>query len=466
MGRAIRVVVLAELMACSPAVRESFALFDGDAPAKVVGQSGTAGGPYQLYLLRGDEPLYLTADQFPVHLIAATFDPAIAPKVLEDPAKPGCEILGYRSAAHGVILESGGSVSWTPKTTIPDTAFDELLLGPERLATCTGGCWTFEEVRLRPPISADASFASALGITALIGYHDGSMVRVDASGTAETLCAARSGRGIPELTAGVWVGGDSVWLGFEDGVLARLELSEQAPAQPCLSHTVTQAVDGYTIRALAAAPPEEPFELFALTSSGASTVRLERWDGQRFTERLHYENADDNIALLRLGPHYAMATLDSQDVAFIQGESTFLQPVGRDFGATLNVSPQSLTSDGNGGAWVGAAHRGLMHFTPPRRWETVQQAEGVYSVNSVARFTDRTFYVSSGGKLTQVRDRGGECTESVDTFPWGQGVDHADATLVLPLGPEHLLVPRALELDAFSNLVDVRTVLMRRKGAL
>lgn len=462
MGRAIRVVVLAELMACSPPVRGTFAVFDSGAPTKVVGQSATADGPYKLYLLRGDEPLYLTADQFPVHLITATFDPALDPGAVADLS---CELLHYKSAARGVILESGAAVSWTPVEKIPDTSFDGLLIGAQRLTECSGGCWEFSEVPLRPAISKDASFASALGMTALIGYHDGSMFRVDTDGNAETVCGGSGGPGVPELTAGVWVGGDTVWLGFEDGVLSRLDLREQDPARPCLSHTVTQAVDGYTIRALAAAPMEEPHELFAVTSSGASTVRFERWDGQRFTERLHYENADDNVAVLRLGPRYAMATLDSQDVAFIQGENTFLQPVGHDFGATLNVAPQSLAPDGRGGAWVGAAHRGLLHFTPPRRWDTVQQAEGVYSVNSVARFDDRTFYVSSGGVLSQIPDRGGTCPEGVNAFPWGQGVDHAEATLVLPFGPDQLLIPRALELDAFSELVGVRTALMRRKGA-
>ena len=454
-------VVLLELVGCSPAVRETFASVAAMAPSKVVGFSHNADGPYQLSVLRGDEPLYLTVDRFPVHLITATYDPALSLEPGPITGEPSCKLMHYGTAARGVILDSGEPVTWTPVAHVPELRLDQQLFGEARLDFCAGGCWAFEERELDPPIIGAASFASVLGVSAVIGYDDGAMSRIESDGSTTRLCE----RGPPgtRLTTGVWVGADTVWLGFEYGQIARLQLSEQDPSRPCLSHTVTQAADRSSIRGLATAPPGEPFELFVLSSSGASNVRFQRWDGERYTATLHYENGDDNIETLRLGPGYAMATLDSQDVAFIQDDNTFLQPVGQNLGSTLNVSPQSLTPDGLGGAWVGAAHLGLIHFSPPRQWDAITHDDGAYSVSSVVRFDDRTFYTSSGAISTQIRDRGPECVNAGGyIFPLSESSESADANFVQRLGPDQLLVARAVEFDKFGVRTSTRTVLMRR----
>lgn len=461
MGRAVRLVALLELVACSPAVRESFASVAEMAPSKVVGFSDSAEGPYQLSVLRDDEPLYLTVDHFPVHLITARYDPPLSLAPGPITGEPSCELMHYRTAARGVILDSGEAVTWTEVPEVPDLEQDQRLFGDARLDFCAGGCWTFEERALDPPVVGAATFASVLGVSAVIGYDDGAMSRVESDGSTTRLC----GRGPPgtSLTAGVWVGGDTVWLGYGHGRLARLQLSEQDPSRPCLSHTVTQAADRAAVRGLDAAPPGEPFELFVLSSTGTSNLRFQRWDGERYTATLDYPNGDDNVATLRLGPGYAMATMDSPDVAFIQGDSTSLQGVGQDFGNSVKVSPQSLIADGKGGAWVGAAHLGLMHFTPPRQWDAITNTDGPYSVTSVVRFDDRTFFTSSGAITTQVRDRGPECPKfEGHTFPFGMNVETAEASLMLQLGPEQLLIPRALEFDKLETRTSSRTILMRR----
>lgn len=196
----------------------------------------------------------------------------VAPGPLEDPrcGRP-CALLfpdrAFRLEADSLELaRQEGTLSpdaWRLLSAPSPTLLTALVPDSQRCPVCRN----FETSLLPLGTTSIPSFVSAEADgRALIGFHDGSMIRLSVTGEVDPVCAP----GGIHLRAGLrGEGADRMWVA--DGALQELgvlRLSAQVPDRPCHVETSTSAPTLRPIRKLAGRPDPDDPELYAITDHG------------------------------------------------------------------------------------------------------------------------------------------------------------------------------------------------------
>lgn len=424
--------------------------------ALVVGFKRSGAETWDMSVTGGDVPLYVALDDSPYELVAYSYTTLELPSgPLPSELERDCRLLYYDMAYEASVSRSNQSVRWGPATP-PSLELDERIFGPKR-ERCTGGCWTWTEggeVVLPPGVESTFAAEGPLGV--LIGEGDGGLLRVDLDGTSRRVCGASPT--MPGIaTAGAWDGRDALWLGYNNGALAKLSLPSQRPEAPCAVEPATITTDRLPIRALAVAPDGQPPELFSISSSLAHPSYFRRWDGKAFVQEMVIPEAHPTAAEIAwLSPGYALGVV-------VMGELFLLSPAGpQSFSLGIEVTGvsraqgESVVSDGAGGAWVGVGHLGLAHFTRPNHLATKALSGDVRTVRSLVRQGDRSFFLGGEGLMTQAPDRAPVCTAAKVFAATAPGARSNGVHAIRRLGPTRLLAVQADERD-------IAEVLLRRR---
>lgn len=450
------------LAACTPSPVFQLPTPDPSAATLLMGFN-TPGGPSRISVVEPDEPWFLVAQDFPLELRVLSYARAF-PDLAVGPLpplgeQPRCDLLDYQSAA-GKLLRARADIagSWV-STPAPDNDADAWLYGaalPKCIGTCTTWTETLRYDQSRRFVGLKVAHEEAVGVDA-----GGGLVRI--TGAAfEPICEPPGGGGL--VTAGTWDGGDAVWIGYADGRIERLLLSEQRAGLPCLTHSAARVPSGQPINALDVSPAAEAFELFVLVGQRGISTWMARWDGQRFGPEIAGSPAQFSMQVLRLSGGRAIGTTDSQEILVIDGaraERVELPILSTVEGPT---TAQSLEADGPSSAWVGIAHLGPCRFELPGRWTVPTDRTGTFSVDNVVRFPGRTYFTSALTRLHEVPDRGPGCPDA-EAFPRHTSAALGiQARLLRRLNATQLLVGQALEDDGGSTILSVSARILTRSG--
>ncbi|MFO0722660.1 MAG: hypothetical protein U1E65_02675 [Myxococcota bacterium] len=347
------------------------------------------------------EPRFIAAVEPPLELLALEYSQALAAEALTPPRD--CGLLQYARARRGHLEARGEPISWS-EVAPGEAEITALLLGADT-ARCTGGCWGFQTEVLTPIPVAPLAFAASTGTTAIFGYQDGSLIRVGEQGEGVDLCGAG-----PNVTAGAWHGGDTLWLGLSDGSLATLRISAQRSGQPCAIETSTASGSSDPIVALDVSPPEMTPELFALNvKSGTGDLRFFRYAGGRIDSELHQSRDFDTAVVLWLRPGAGIAALAGTELIRIDQGAAEIIPIALE--APQGIRAMSLTGDEAGGAWIGVERVGPVHFTLPDAFTPAFVDRGLRTPYAIARFPDRVLISERPALLAQSPFAGARCPD-------------------------------------------------------
>lgn len=390
---------------------------------------------YQLAVVRREDPLYLTWER-PLDTLFLVDYPSLPLPTGPLVGKPDCALLAYQSVLQGSMLD--GELRWTAGQS-PDPTIDDAIFGAD-LARCTGGCWSWTPEVSYDALNDDPQFLVSHGERALIGSTEGGLIRVEPSGVMSEVCAGVEGLR-ETVSAGAWAGEDEVWLGYTSGRISRLSLAAQRPGSPCSSQTATIAPERRPVQALAVSPPDEPFELFTLSSTLAGPATLRRWADSRFQQVLVAPDSHPVIAhIARMSPGNAVAAINLPELLIMGPDSARILPLNVDLTGVNGADAESVISDGHGDAWVGLSHLGPFRFELPERLDIRRRDPAIRNVRSMARFKDRTFYLDRRGVLGQFPDRGPDCPTAVIRKATAEGASFTEAFAIAPLGEDRLVI--------------------------
>ncbi len=389
---------------------------------------------YELAVVRREDPLYVSWER-PLDLFLVDY-PSLPLPTGPLVGEPDCALLAYQGVRHGSMV--GEELRWTVGPS-PDPKIDEAIFG-DGLVRCTGGCWSWAPEVSYDALSDDPQFLVSHGDHALIGSSQGGLIRVEPSGVMSEVCTGVEGS-TEQVSAGAWSGGDEVWLGYTSGRISRLSLAAQRAGSPCSSQTATIAPERRPVQALEVSPPDEPFELFTLSSTLAGPATLRRWADSRFQQVLESPNSHPVIAhIARLSPGNAVGAINLPVLLIMGPDAARILPFNVDRTGVNGGDAESVISDGQGGAWVGLSHLGPFQFRLPEDLDIHRRDTAIRNVRSMARFKDRTFYLDRRGILGQFPDRGPDCPTALIREATTEGTSFTEAHAIAPLGEDRLVI--------------------------
>lgn len=390
---------------CSSAAPEEWIPFpEGQATSYVLGGSDAQGHLLGLVAASGAQPT--RARGYPaaavVHLLVYGESLAelglTAGEVGPAPAcARRCDLLRPVSSWERPMV--GGE--WSPAP-IPDAIADRLV--PDRSTHCGCAGLTFEDLDLgteQPVI-----FAVPRTEGALIGTRDGALFHVARDHRVERIC----GPGLEYFSSGyASPAGLTVWLaGTQFG---SVDLSAAVEDQPCPYRPGPTRATRDTILDLDGSRDGDPFEIFALSSTGG----VARFDGAAWTELAVVDR--DLVGgyfgdVQWIAPGSAAAVLQGHQVALVSGGSarTELVPFVTD---TYGLQTAALSE--RFGLVLGGYHVGLL-----ARREGVWQLIGANRRNNVlgliVELDDRIFFALGRGVIGQLVGGTQVCPDVASTF--------------------------------------------------
>lgn len=407
-------------------------------------------------VLTSAEPAYLTLPSGSFSLFALEYE-ALPSDVLPGPVDPApCSLLNYRRAWTAAGLRAEDPITWVESTKL-DPQLDRDVFDSDQ-QTCTAGCWAFDQTLVGPDGLRRVAFVEVFDGIALLGRSDGSLARIDGL-TVSELCAPQPAG----FQAGAWNGQDTVWVGLSKDSLGWLALSEQQPEQPCVLHPVARLPDGLAAQAIAVGDTPK-FELFVATATlGGGAGHLHAFDGTRFTAEVSSDLSGGVGGVVRLGPGRALATVDNDALLYLDGTVGKVISLTADGSRDPRISAECVISDGAGGAWVGAARYGPLHFSPPDQLSGSFEDRGLNNVPSVVLMADRVLYSTREGTLGQVPTHGPPCSPTTVFTAVHSETNFIQLRRMHRLDDRRVLVGEAQESDADHTAISYRQVLLERR---
>lgn len=424
----------------------------------VVGYKLTGATEWTMTVAEGAEATYLTLDDSPYELVAYSYAALELPRgPLPKAEGRDCRLLYYDVAFRASLSGVGAPVQWDLGSA-PTHALDEVLFGPNT-QRCTGGCWTWTEDAAFP-VTEEVAFAVEGPGGVLIGGRTGALEKVSSDGSLERICSAAASP-TATVTAGAWDGADGLWFGYSSGALGYASLAAQRASDPCAIQTATITADRYPIRGLAVAPAGQPLEVFTISSTVARASYFRRWDGTAFGQELVVPEAHSDVAnVVWLSPGTALGVVIKSSLLLLRPGSARSLSLGIDVTGVNQALGESLSSDGNGGAWVGVAHLGLLRLSPPDDITITLRDPNLRTVRSLTRWEDRSFFMGNEGLMTQAPDREPPCASTKVFASTAPGATSNGVFGVRRLGPTRMLAVQADERDIHEALVNRRHLVL------
>ncbi|MCC7383834.1 MAG: hypothetical protein IT384_18475 [Deltaproteobacteria bacterium] len=361
----------------------------------------TAGG--------GDATIRFLGHGLPLQLIAAAYPQPLEALGLADgpldtgvPDRP-CELARPSQVFSTRLTSLDSEVAWSNAGVDLPAAVEAALL-PDFESRCTPQCASVQGHLLDFELPIAVSFATRTASGAVAGLALGQLVAVDLDETVRPICQFNP----PRLLRAGRARGDRLWLGFDDGALAELDLSGQESATPCrLSRTSTAPVAG-AITALAVSPEPEPLEIFALIDSGdpRAQITLARFDGIQWAPSSTTTSVESGAIGWRqvewIDRGTAIAAFDSDRVLSIAPDQSHMAFVQVQAAAIVAAKAQSFALDDQGQLWSGVDNVGVTRFTFPDRWALVAKELGYKRIRDLIPWGDRIFFGTRLGQLGEL----------------------------------------------------------------
>ncbi|MCC7383333.1 MAG: hypothetical protein IT384_15965 [Deltaproteobacteria bacterium] len=318
---------------------------------------------------------------------------------------------------------------WTPSS-VPEAVAQGLL--PDFAARCSCVPLRFEVVRFEG--LAPTIFMAPRDDGVLIGRHDGSLLHLGRDRQISRICGAVG----DEFSTGYAARATSaVWLAGQR--FGSVSLDQASPDAPCPFREAPTWPGADPVVELDGPADEAPFELYALSATGA----FARFDGTSWSQ-LAVVGHDAGTPLYGqvrwIAPGSAAAVLQGHDVAIAVGGTAHVETV------QVNVDTfgiETLGVSARFGLLLGVYHAGVMARSGDG-WGPVGELRRANGAGMVIELDDRILSAWPRGVIGQIVGGTETCA---DAFSGGEGI-HRRAVVLAPGELVMNVEPRAEDTDS------------------
>jgi len=417
----------------------------GKGATRVLAWRHETGRPYEILATAWKAPTKVTTESFPIELVELMYAEELTTLVPPGNAQRPCSLIHPLEAHRAILTSANDAPAWERIGDIGAELRDALI--PDHFGRCSPrDCATFEVTRLlsEEVPSNDVSFAVRdIGERALVGWQDGRLWRIDATGRADRICGdGRDPGGLGGVTSGFRFDDDTICMGYASGAISFLRVSAQRVGFPCIAETTTITVSGNILGIEGGRLDDGSFELFvsstSVTAGGNHRGLFARHHGDRgWQESISVDLVEPDprsSGIARAEPGVAVASFGFSTVLAIRSEAgARLRFPSSDFERAV----QGLVASGDA-ITAGVDRYGLYRLDPrsdSAPWTLIASGE-VDDAIALVRVGPRILFSTGDAAIGQHNDGSDSLCEPATPFPlrssgWRRPVALDDRTVLI-----------------------------------